>query len=45
MDSVCVIIGNVIPHTAMQMSFTEDDHMVEELAATDSIVPAFEVKR
>jgi hypothetical protein len=39
MDSVCVIIGNVIPDKAMQMSITEDDYVVEELAATASDPP------
>jgi len=34
MDSILVIIGDVVPHQTAQMNFIEDDHMVEKIAAT-----------
>ena len=39
-DSVCVIIGNIIPDKAAQMILIEDDRVIEEISAAASN-PAF----
>ena len=40
MDSVCVIIRDVIPDQTAQMNVIEDDQVIEKLSATASD-PAF----
>jgi len=40
MDSIFVIIGDVIPHQTTQMSFIENNDVIEKLSTTTSN-PAF----